>query len=244
MSRATWHDGMNAPVTLGDTAVTPISPNRLSVQPLLHFGSTDALPTTALSPSAAAARSTKTRSVFGVDTVWERELKNLREQEEAERQAKEDEEAAKQVRREKKERRKNKKREKGNGREVDVEPGREGTSPALETQEEPVKEAPRPRRSSIDLLRTAGPSVQDWAASSDEEGQRPRRSRTRQSRQRVDSDSDSDEPLSRIKRRQSRTSLVPPKQTEMAVEAESESSSDDEPLARIVVSLVPSSTLL
>lgn len=240
MARASWHAGMDdpGPVTGADAAVSPRSANRLSLaKPLLAFDSAEALPTTnSLSPTATA-RLSKSRSVFGVDILWEREMQKVRELEEAERQAKEDVETKEQAKRERKENRKKQRKLKGKDKELMLEPNTKQMGSAEDEAQPP------PRRSSIDLLRATGPSldVQDWVASSDEEGRTPRQSRpkTRRIPRRVGSDSDSDEPLSRIRERQLSISVVPSKPMEIAKKAESESSSeDDEPLAQIVVSVI------
>ncbi len=242
MARDSWRsDEQGQEYLAGPTS--PASQHRqihrqsMAGQPLLAFDPAEGPPGLATSPGGPSrARQSRGRSVFGSDKIWEREVEKLRLAEEAERAANE----AKRAEKERRDRKQAKKARKGKGREMDLatEELLERDQPHVEplaSPESAVEDVPQ-RRSSADLLRDANKptvGVDDWAASSDEEGIPARRIIKPVSARQASSDSDSDVPLSRIRAKQP--------MAQISVEQGDSSSEDEEPLSRLMQSAsVPS----
>lgn len=159
-------ESLNRPVSqapLGPGGPRPPLGRRASTgaKPLLDFG--DAVPN---GPGLSAQRPamTGTRSVFGVDTLWEREMAKLREieaKEAAEEQARVAAELAEAERQEKKKGKgKKKKKDKGRGEETTV-PAQDNTlspqAPALSTEDIPRASVEPPVLPAIPRNITRGP---------------------------------------------------------------------------------------
>ncbi|KAI0053627.1 hypothetical protein FA95DRAFT_1552124 [Auriscalpium vulgare] len=124
-------DLVQRPVSIGPSNARPPLTRRLSsgTKPLLDFGN-DGLSPSLTPPGQQRSpgfSGPSTRSVFGVDTLWEREMTKLRDIEAKEEEERHKEEAAEAARLEKK----NKKKRKGKGKEKAV------------PEEVPVTNAPR-----------------------------------------------------------------------------------------------------
>lgn len=224
--------------------------NSVSIKPLLNFEDGSK----ALQPSTSANRNIGARSVFGVDTLWEREMAKLHEMQalekiESEQQIRREEEEAKK-KAEKEHRRKRKRKGKGGSdapgnekEQSDAEP-RSVIPPLLPDIRQAVrKTSPRPSDNestseSDDVAEIAGRNTQGasvgWhAGSSDEEDNKIRRTtgtgpryplHARKASDPRPRDSEEDEPLAATLRRTTR--FRPPH--------ERTSDDEDEPLVSVL----------
>ncbi|KAH9482634.1 hypothetical protein JR316_0004734 [Psilocybe cubensis] len=134
-----------------------------TMKPLLSFEGEDDKP---LQPSPTATRLPATRSVFGVDTLWQREMAKLKEMEAREQE----EQAARRVKEEEEENRKQKKKEKRKKKDKDV--STVGSPEQLEPIEDAQNIAPPPTLPDIQRATRrvpAKPSDSDISSESDDD---------------------------------------------------------------------------